>query len=68
MVWNAFMDNDPIGRTWGKISSAKPEGLSRFRNAPWWGWNDTAASQGGVLGAGVPVLIVYGEGAVARTE
>ncbi|MFG2472804.1 alpha/beta fold hydrolase [Streptomyces canus] len=61
VVWEACMDNDPIGRTWGKIESGRPIGLSRFRNAVWWGWNTATASQGGVLGTRVPILIAYGE-------
>ncbi|MFC5827289.1 hypothetical protein [Nonomuraea insulae] len=56
------MDIDPIGRTWGEIQpSGRPLGLSRFRNALWWGWNTEAAARDGVLGGSVPVLIVYGE-------
>ncbi|MFD7321671.1 alpha/beta fold hydrolase [Streptomyces sp. NPDC059875] len=62
VVWKALMAIDPIGRTWGKVqSSGKPMGLSRFRNALWWGWNTKAAARGGVLGGSVPVLIAYGE-------
>ncbi|WCH96730.1 alpha/beta fold hydrolase [Streptomyces moderatus] len=62
VVWQALMDIDPIGRTWGPIqASGKPLSLSRFRNATWWGWNTEAAAQGGVLGGSVPVLVAYGE-------
>ncbi|MFD9123457.1 alpha/beta fold hydrolase [Kitasatospora sp. NPDC059571] len=62
VVWSALLDNDPIGRTWGKIlPSGRPEGVSRYRNFVTWGWNKTTAGQGGVLGGSVPVLIVYGE-------
>lgn len=62
VVWSALMDNDPIGRTWGKIqSSGLPAGASRYRNFVTWGWNSTTAGQGGVLGGSVPVLIVHGE-------
>jgi pimeloyl-ACP methyl ester carboxylesterase len=62
VVWGALMDNDPIGRTWGKVlPSGKPVGVSRFRNFVTWGWNKTTAGQGGVLGGSVPVLIVHGE-------
>jgi len=61
-VWKALMDIDPIGRTWGKVqASGRPLGLSRFRNALWWGWNTEAAARDGVLGGSVPVLIAYGE-------
>lgn len=55
-VWNAMMENDPVGRTWGP-----PEGLSRFRNFVRWGWNKTTAAKDGVLGGSVPILIVYGD-------
>jgi pimeloyl-ACP methyl ester carboxylesterase len=41
--------------------NGKPAGVSRYRNFVTWGWNDTAAGQGGVLGGSVPVLIVHGE-------
>ncbi|MEV5379364.1 hypothetical protein AB0L26_25835 [Streptomyces nondiastaticus] len=62
VVWSALMDNDPIGRTWGKLlPSGVPSGVSRFRNFVTWGWNKTTAAQGGVLGGSVPVLIVHGE-------
>ena len=56
VVWDAIMKSDPIGSTWGP-----PEGLNRIRNFVRWGWNETTAAQGGVLGGSVPVLIVYGE-------
>ncbi|WP_369228770.1 alpha/beta fold hydrolase [Streptomyces sp. R21] len=56
VVWAAFMDSDPVGRTWGP-----PEGLNRIRSFVRWGWNETTAGQGGVLGGSVPVLIVDGE-------
>lgn len=55
-VWAAIMENDPVGRAWGP-----PEGLNRIRNFVRWGWNETTAAKGGVLGGTVPVLIVYGE-------
>ncbi|MET8627129.1 alpha/beta fold hydrolase [Kitasatospora sp. NPDC004669] len=63
VVWSALMDNDPIGRTWGPVapSSGTPAGVSRYRNFVTWGWNNTTAGQGGVLGGSVPVLIVHGE-------
>ncbi|MFC8915214.1 alpha/beta fold hydrolase [Streptomyces sp. NPDC047821] len=56
VVWDAIMKSDPVGSTWGP-----PEGLNRIRNFVRWGWNETTAAQGGVLGGSVPVLIVYGE-------
>lgn len=61
VVWDALMDNDPIGRTWGN-PPAYPEGVNRFRNALWWGWNK--ATVGSSLlgsGSGPQVCIVYGE-------
>ncbi|WP_330290711.1 alpha/beta fold hydrolase [Streptomyces sp. NBC_00576] len=62
VVWSALMDNDPIGRTWGKVQpNGKPAGVNRFRNFVTWGWNKTTAGQDGILGGGVPVLIVHGE-------
>lgn len=62
VVWSALMDNDPIGRDWGKLlPSGQPAGVSRFRNFVTWGWNNTTAGQGGILGGSVPVLIVHGE-------
>ncbi|MFE2912290.1 alpha/beta fold hydrolase [Kitasatospora indigofera] len=63
VAWAALMENDPIGRTWGKIdaSTGKPAGASRYRNFVSWGWNSTTAGQGGVLGGSVPVLIMHGE-------
>ncbi|MEV6247211.1 alpha/beta fold hydrolase [Streptomyces sp. NPDC051742] len=56
VVWDAIMQSDPIGSQWGP-----PEGLNRIRNFVRWGWNNTTAAQGGVLGGDVPVLMVYGE-------
>ncbi|MFC8765954.1 alpha/beta fold hydrolase [Streptomyces sp. NPDC057193] len=55
-AWAAIMENDPIGSTWGP-----PEGLNRIRTFARWGWNETTAARGGVLGGAVPVLIAYGE-------
>ncbi|MFB7333977.1 alpha/beta fold hydrolase [Streptomyces adustus] len=57
VVWDAIMQSDPVGSTWGP----EGEGLNRIRNFVRWGWNRTTAAQGGVLGGSVPVLIVYGE-------
>ncbi|MFI1715788.1 alpha/beta hydrolase [Streptomyces litmocidini] len=56
VVWDALLKSDPVGSVWGGI-----DGLSRFRSFARWGWNETTAKQGGVLGGSVPVLIVYGE-------
>ncbi|MGC4790191.1 alpha/beta hydrolase [Micromonospora sp. DT178] len=55
VVWDAFLDNDQVGRTWGP-------GVSRFRNAYWWGWNrERVTADRTNLGEEVPVLVVYGE-------
>jgi len=51
VVWNAIMDNDAIGRTWGP-----PEGVIRVRSPFLWGWNATMASH-----LSVPVLIIVGK-------
>lgn len=62
IVWRAIMKNDRIGRTWGPIlPNGRPEGVLRFRNAFWWGWNSTTVKLDGTLGNKVPVCIVYGE-------
>lgn len=53
-VWQAILDEDPVGRTWGP-------GVSRWRNAYWWGWNDQVVRGDTTLGTEVPVLLVYGE-------
>ncbi|GAB3843678.1 alpha/beta fold hydrolase [Dactylosporangium cerinum] len=60
-VWNAIMDNDAVGRTWGPVQSGTPQGVMRIRNAFWWGWNKTTVPLNGTLGNTVPVLIVYGD-------
>ncbi|MEU9163159.1 alpha/beta hydrolase [Streptomyces sp. NPDC048424] len=60
-VWKECMEVDPIGRTWGGPVAGAPEGVLRFRNSFWWGWNKDTVSIGGVLGDRVPVMIVYGE-------
>jgi pimeloyl-ACP methyl ester carboxylesterase len=56
VVWNAIMDNDTLGRTWGP-----PSGVLRFRNAFTWGWTRSTVQQESVLGTTVPVFIVYGD-------
>ncbi|MEV7569865.1 alpha/beta hydrolase [Streptomyces tanashiensis] len=56
VVWDALLKSDPVGSVWGSI-----DGLSRYRSFARWGWNETTAAQGGVLGGSVPVLLVYGE-------
>ncbi|MFJ8628632.1 alpha/beta hydrolase [Kitasatospora sp. NPDC093550] len=61
VVWEAVLDNDPVGRTWGAGSAGAPEGVCRFRNSFWWGWNNTTVPLDNILGTVVPVAIVYGE-------
>jgi pimeloyl-ACP methyl ester carboxylesterase len=51
VVWSAFMENDPIGRTWGP-----PEGVMRVRTPFLWGWNAATAHR-----ISVPVLMIRGE-------
>ena len=51
VVWNAIMDNDAIGRSWGP-----PEGVMRVRSPFLWGWNSATASR-----LSVPVLIIAGK-------
>jgi pimeloyl-ACP methyl ester carboxylesterase len=51
IVWNAIMDNDPVGRTWGP-----PGGVMRVRMPFLWGWNAATARR-----ISVPVLMIRGE-------
>lgn len=51
VVWNAIMENDAIGRTWGP-----PDGVMRVRSPFLWGWNATTASR-----LSVPALIIVGK-------
>ncbi|MEU9344196.1 alpha/beta fold hydrolase [Streptomyces sp. NPDC048278] len=66
-AWAAMMADDPVGRTWGPIlSSGNAEGVHRYRNTYFWGWNKETApfeSPAGthVLGDRVPVVLVHGE-------
>ncbi|MEU4729934.1 alpha/beta fold hydrolase [Streptomyces sp. NPDC023588] len=60
-VWAACMANDPLGSTWGQPASGLPQGVLRYRNPFWWGWNKTGAKLHGILGEQVPVLIAVGE-------
>jgi pimeloyl-ACP methyl ester carboxylesterase len=60
-VWQAVMDSDSVGRNWGGSQPGQPEGVLRWRNSYWWGWNKSTASHGSVLGGTVPVCIVYGD-------
>lgn len=66
-VWAAFMENDPVGSHWGpELSPGVFEGVLRYRNSYWWGWNEQTVPHKDptgafVLGDRVPVLILYGE-------
>lgn len=66
-LWQVVRENDETGSKWGPDASpGVPEGVMRFRNTYWWGWNAQTvphANPAGdhVLGKQVPVLIVYGE-------
>ncbi|MEU5299160.1 alpha/beta hydrolase [Streptomyces umbrinus] len=63
-VWQAIMDCDSIGQKWGGPTPGAPEGVMRWRNSYWWGWNKSTVPHGptpGTLGSTVPVCIVYGD-------
>jgi pimeloyl-ACP methyl ester carboxylesterase len=60
-VWEAIMDNDELGSTWGPApagaaAGAAPEGLMRNRSFFPWGWTPSVA-----MSVQVPTLIVFGE-------
>ncbi|OLZ64588.1 hypothetical protein AV521_34895 [Streptomyces sp. IMTB 2501] len=66
-VWETMIATDDIGLKWGRfeVPDGPPEGVLRFRNTYWWGWNSQTAPLTGtagtpVLGGQVPVLIFYG--------
>ncbi|MFC5213162.1 alpha/beta hydrolase [Streptomyces coerulescens] len=66
LAWAACMEDDPVASKWGHKVSGEPEGVLRYRNTYWWGWNSKTAPlkdpQGKyILGERVPVLILYGE-------
>ncbi|WP_406262321.1 alpha/beta hydrolase [Streptomyces chartreusis] len=66
LAWAACMEDDPVGSKWGRKVNGEPEGVLRYRNTYWWGWNNNTAPlkdpQGKyILGERVPVLILYGE-------
>ncbi|WAZ19278.1 alpha/beta hydrolase [Streptomyces cinnabarinus] len=64
VVWKAIMENDSIGATWGPEAEGAPGvpgGVMRVKNPYWWGWNSTTVGLDGILGADVPVLIIYGD-------
>ncbi|MEV0244305.1 alpha/beta fold hydrolase [Streptomyces sp. NPDC050674] len=66
-AWEACMDSDPTGSKWGpEVEPGRAEGILRYRNTYWWGWNEQTVPHrdpGGayILGRRVPVLIIYGE-------
>ncbi|MBT2530198.1 alpha/beta fold hydrolase [Streptomyces sp. ISL-99] len=60
-VWQAIMDCDSIGQKWGGSTPGAPEGVMRWRNSYWWGWNTSTVPHGPTLGSTVPVCIVYGD-------
>ncbi|MFF0204820.1 alpha/beta fold hydrolase [Streptomyces sp. NPDC005017] len=60
-LWQAVMAGDSVGEKWGGTDPAAPEGVMRWRNTYWWGWNDSTAKLGSTLGGEVPVCIVYGD-------
>ena len=62
VVWNATMDNDSLGRTWGPPpvgapAGSAPEGVMRVRSFFPWGWNASTVSR---ISGSVPVLIIVG--------
>ncbi|MFJ9833781.1 alpha/beta hydrolase [Streptomyces sp. NPDC101169] len=69
LVWAACMANDALGSKWGPEVAGAPgtyEGVLRYRNTYWWGWNNQTVPYENpagtrVLGERVPVLIVYGD-------
>ncbi|MGW2745386.1 alpha/beta fold hydrolase [Streptomyces sp. NPDC001450] len=61
-VWAAMMDSDPVGAKWGPVlPDGTHEGVHRFRNSFWWGWNNETAKYNNVLGNQVPIALVHGE-------
>ncbi|MFI1400431.1 alpha/beta hydrolase [Streptomyces sp. NPDC020681] len=60
-VWQAIMDCDSIGQKWGGSTPGAPDGVMRWRNSYWWGWNTSTVPHGSTLGKAVPVCIVYGD-------
>jgi pimeloyl-ACP methyl ester carboxylesterase len=60
-VWDAIMENDALGSTWGPPPAGAPagsaaEGVMRVRTPFLWGWNRGMASR-----VTVPLLIIQGE-------
>ncbi|GHE27942.1 alpha/beta hydrolase [Streptomyces capitiformicae] len=60
-VWRAIMECDNEGKKWGGSTAGAPEGVMRWRNTYWWGWNTSTVPLGSTLGGTVPVCIVYGD-------
>lgn len=60
-VWKSIMDSDSIGQKWGGPTAGAPEGVMRWRNSYWWGWNTSTVPHASTLGNAVPVCIVYGD-------
>lgn len=60
-VWQSIMDSDSLGQKWGGTTAGAPEGVMRWRNTYWWGWNTKTVPHGPTLGSTVPVCIVYGD-------
>ncbi|MFI5977683.1 alpha/beta fold hydrolase [Streptomyces sp. NPDC051452] len=60
-VWQAIMDCDSIGQKWGGPTAGAPEGVMRWRNSYWWGWNTSTVPHNSTLGNAIPVCIVYGD-------
>ncbi|WP_406368986.1 alpha/beta hydrolase [Streptomyces sp. NBC_00647] len=60
-VWQTIMDSDSTGKKWGGPTAGAPEGVMRWRNSYWWGWNTSTVPHASTLGSTVPVCIVYGD-------
>ncbi|MDX3517208.1 alpha/beta hydrolase [Streptomyces scabiei] len=65
LAWAACLEDDPVASKWGPLTNGEHEGVLRYRNTYWWGWNAKTAPHKHegkyVLGERVPVLIAYGE-------
>ncbi|MEU4874588.1 alpha/beta fold hydrolase [Streptomyces sp. NPDC021608] len=66
-AWDACVQDDPVTAKWGhEEAPGVYEGVLRYRNTYSWGWNSRTAPHEDpagtrVLGARIPLLIVYGE-------
>lgn len=60
-VWKTVMDSDSLGQKWGGATPGAPDGVMRWRNSYWWGWNESTVTHNSTLGDAVPVCIVYGD-------